>query len=257
MRQYSLTWFNHLKQGLLERDAKQSNLDPCLFYKKDLILITYVGDCLIFGKKESDIDDLIEDLNKKIDLTSEGTIKNYLDVNIEHRPDGSIKLTQKGLTKKIIQAADLNLESNSCDTPAINVLDPCLDNEPHGNEFHYIAVIGMLNFLAAITRPNIAMAVHQCARFSNNPLKPHTKAVKHIARYLIGTYKEGMRIRPTNHDTSLNCHVDADFVGLFKTGPENQQSARSRTGFLITYANISLFWSSKLQTEYSLSKTEA
>ena len=36
------TWFNHLKKGLLDRGFMQSQVDPCLFYKKDLILITYV-----------------------------------------------------------------------------------------------------------------------------------------------------------------------------------------------------------------------
>ena len=34
------TWFNHLKKGLLHHGFKQSQVDPCLFYKKDLILIT-------------------------------------------------------------------------------------------------------------------------------------------------------------------------------------------------------------------------
>ena len=32
------TWFNHLKKGLLERDFVQSDVDSCLFYKKDIVL---------------------------------------------------------------------------------------------------------------------------------------------------------------------------------------------------------------------------
>ena len=40
------TWFAHLNKGLLARGFKQSLVDPCLFFKKDLVLITYVDDCI-------------------------------------------------------------------------------------------------------------------------------------------------------------------------------------------------------------------
>ena len=40
------TWFSHLQKGLLNRKFRQSEVDPCLFYKKDLILIIYVDDCI-------------------------------------------------------------------------------------------------------------------------------------------------------------------------------------------------------------------
>ena len=57
---------------------------------------------------------------------------------------------------------------------------------------------------------------------------------------------------------NVDCHVDADFGGLW--GSENDQdpiSVKSRTGFIITFMNCPLLWISKLQTQIALSTMEA
>ena len=38
---------------------------------------------------------------------------------------------------------------------------------------------------------------------------------------------------------------------------EDPSTARSRTGYLLTFAKCPIIWASKLQTEYSLSSTES
>ena len=56
----------------------------------------------------------------------------------------------------------------------------------------------------------------------------------------------------------LNCYVDADFAGLY--GYEDEQdpvSVRSRTGFTLTLFGCPIVWSSKLQSEITLSSTAA
>ena len=42
-------------------------------------------------------------------------------------------------------------------------------------------------YLADNVHPEIAFAVHQCARFTHSPKESHTIAVKHIGKYLKGT----------------------------------------------------------------------
>ncbi|MEL6804414.1 MAG: hypothetical protein AAFO91_11625, partial [Bacteroidota bacterium] len=79
--------------------------------------------------------------------------------------------------------------------------------------FHYRRVIGKLNFLEKSTRPDLAYAVHQCARFSVNPREVHADAVRHIGRYLIQTRDKGLILNPTTD--SFDCYVDADFAGLW------------------------------------------
>ena len=52
----------------------------------------------------------------------------------------------------------------------------------------------------------------------------------------------------------MDCYDDADFAGL-QVHDDNQDPicARSRTGFVLTFANCPLLWVSKLQTEIALS----
>jgi hypothetical protein len=56
----------------------------------------------------------------------------------------------------------------------------------------------------------------------------------------------------------LDCAVDADFAGLY--GYEDEQdpiSVKSRTGFIITLHGFPIIWSSKLQSEITLSTVAA
>ena len=57
-------------------------------------------------------------------------------------------------------------------------------------------VIGMLGYLQGTTRPDIAMATHQFARFNNNPKLSHEQAVKSIGRYIWDTRDKGIIYRP-------------------------------------------------------------
>lgn len=66
-----------------------------------------------------------------------------------------------------------------------------------------------------------------------------------------------MIIRPMN-DLKLDLFVDADFAGLWNSEDANDPvSVKSRTGYVITLGDVPVLWGSKLQTEISLSTTEA
>ena len=47
-------------------------------------------------------------------------------------------------------------------------------------EWNYASVVGMLLYLAGNTRPDIAFAIHQCARFTHQPKHSHEEAIKQI-----------------------------------------------------------------------------
>ena len=105
----------------------------------------------------------------------------------------------------------------------------------------------MLLYLSSNSRPDIAFAVHQCARFTHSPKKSHGQAVKRIIRYLKATETKGLIMKPTKILT-LDCYVDADFTGLY--GQEDNQDpicVKSRTGYVLTLGNCPLMWVSKLQ----------
>lgn len=115
----------------------------------------------------------------------------------------------------------------------------------------------MLNYLANSTRPELAMTVHQCARFNNEPMLSHERAIARICRYLILTSEKGILYKP-NKNLGLQCYVDADFAGGWtQVDSDNPENLMSRTGYVIMFAGCPILWCSKLQTEITLSTTEA
>ena len=108
------------------------------------------------------------------------------------------------------------------------------------------------------TRPDITYAVHQCARFCEDPKEEYAKAVEHLIKYLAGTRDKGLILRPSSKH-HINVYADADFSGNWNksTASEDSSTAKSRTGYFISYENCPIMHASKLQTQIALSTTEA
>ena len=50
------TWHKFLKEGLIARGFEQGEVDPCIFYQRDLILVIYVDDAICFSPKAKFMD---------------------------------------------------------------------------------------------------------------------------------------------------------------------------------------------------------
>ena len=104
---------------------------------------------------------------------------------------------------------------------------------------------------------DISYVTHQCARFVSSPKKAHGEALRWLARYLKGTRDKGMVYQP-DLSKGLEVYVDADFAGNWiAEESEDRDTARSRHGYIITYADCPIVWKSQLQTEVALSSTES
>ena len=254
-------WYQKLSGGLLGRGFVQSKIDPCLFLRDDCMVVVYTDDCICFSRESETATQLISDL--KTDgflLKDEGDAKDFLGVRIEtDEATGKIEMTQTGLIESILHDLGLTNTPKTKSTPASGILHK--DENGAGrieyDKWNYRSVIGKMNYLAMNTRPDIAFAVHQCAKFCNNPKLLHEKAVKHIGQYLAGTAKQGIILNP-DPNGKLDAYVDSDFAGRWhQKYAQLRESVLSRTGFVITYCNCPVTWSSKLQTEIALSTTEA
>ena len=160
---------------------------------------------------------------------------------------------------KLVGIKDDDEKVKKHETPAETnkILHADPDGQPRKQEWNYRAVVGCLNYLQAMTRPDLAYSTHQCARFCNDPKLSHEQALKRICRYLHGTKSKGLLLRPKLQE-GFKCYVDADWAGNWaKDQPNNPAGALSRTGYLITYANCPIVWGSKMQTLVALSTTEA
>ena len=259
LKQAAYNWYEFLKQGLERRNFRQSETDNCVFYRNDCIVLTYVDDCVIFSKSKKVADDLILSLeqgNENFDFTDDGDLLTYLGISLT-KENKTLTLVQPHLIQRILSALDLT-SSNPKDTPVVKpLLHKDLDGLPRKTSWNYRQIIGMLNYLQNSTRPDLSMAVHQCARFSISPFLSHERAVHRIGKYLLGTAEFGLIFSP-EISKGLEVFVDADFAGGWtKADADSADNVLSRTGFVIRLFGAPVLWTSRLQTEIALSTAEA
>jgi hypothetical protein len=258
-------WNDYLTKGLKEIGFTQSIIDECVFYKGHLIFLCYVDDGIFAGPNKDDIDKAIQDLTNPtkakatFNIEDQGNIADYLGINFETRENGLIKVSQPHLIDQIIK--EVNLKSGdrkSVPASPSKLLQRDEQSETVTPPFNYRKVIGKLNFLEKSSRPDIAYATHQCARFCSEPKQSHIDAVIYLAKYLQQTRNEGILLDP-KHETSFEVYADADFAGnWFKMmAKDDPSTAKSRSGYIIMYGNCPILWGSKLQTCISLSTTKA
>lgn len=256
------TWYDHLEKGLIKRGWKKSQIDGCLFTKRGIILIVYVDDAILISPYNALIQKEIRSLQDEYDLTDDGELQDYLGIRFEKQADGSLKLTQPRMIERVLEIVGLsgdNERTKLHDTPASE--HKILDNDPDGKDrnqkWNYRSAVGCLSYLQAMIRPDITMAVQQCARFCNEPKREHEEAVKRICRYLLNTKNDGLVMKP-DKSRGLECYVDADWAGSWlDRSSHDPLSSHSRTGFVILYAGCPIIWASKMQQLIALSTTEA
>ena len=221
LKQAPKTFYEKLRDGLLERGFQQSMIDPCLFLKEQMICLIYVDDTIITGPDTQAIEELIlslgmteDDQVHTFELRDEGEVGAFLGIQIERNANQTFYLTQTGLIQKVLTVAGMDNSKCTVKTPAATTpLGLDVDGESFSEDWEYPVVVGMLLYLAQNSRPDIAYAVHQCARFTHVPKQSHDVAVKRIIRYLNSTKDKGMYIKP-NKSLVIDCYVDADFAGL-------------------------------------------
>ena len=212
----------------------------------------------ICAKDTHVIDELLKGIEaKNCKFTRQSSFAEYLGIKYVTLPDGSIKMSQPGLIKKIIETAGMT-RCNPRDNPTTQ---QALGSNPDGNEmtdpWNYRSIVGMLLYLSGNTRPDIQFAVSQVARFSHCPKQSHANAVKLILQYLKSSSDEGCIFKPTN-SIKLDMFVDADFAGLWGVEPPTSSiSVKSRTGYLIALSGCYIISKSGLQSSIAQSTGES
>ena len=264
LRQAPRTFFEKLRDGLLERGYIQSVNDPCLFMKQGIMCVVYVDDTIFAGADASALEEEIRLLGVSdteqqhtFQLRNEGEVGAFLGIQITKVGPRTFSLLQTGLIAKVLATANMS-DCNGVSTPTGSTpIGSDTDGPPFSETWKYRTIIGMLMFLSANTRPDISFAVHQAARFSHAPRQSHAIAVKRILRYLKETSNKGMLMTPSD-EQRVDCYVDSDFAGNFAVeNSHDPVSVKSRTGYVIMYRGSPLLWVSKLQTQVALSTMEA
>jgi hypothetical protein len=122
----------------------------------------------------------------------------------------------------------------------------------------YRSVVGALSYVALSTRPDIANAVNQLARYQESPGRTHWSAAMRVLHYLNATRDVGLVFGPNGSNTStavgsdsvVTAFCDADWAG-------DVDDRKSTTGFVIKVFGNTISWSSRKQSNHARSSGEA
>jgi len=134
-----------------------------------------VDDCIKVADSMTRIDELLTSLHggdENFVLQDEGSIDKYLGVNTRQIDKDSFELTQPFLIERITFL--VGITDGKTNEKLTSVGKPLLNKDrlgiPRKYDWEYRGAIGMLTYLTGCVRPDIAMATHQCSRFSVNPI---------------------------------------------------------------------------------------
>jgi len=114
----------------------------------------------------------------------------------------------------------------------------------------YNELLGSLQFVANLTRPDIAYAVNLLSRFKANPGNQHWEGAKHIIRYLKETSNQGLiYVESRKENSNLLAYSDADWAG-------DQDDRKSTSGYIMMMYGGPISWASRKQDCNALSTLE-
>ncbi|XP_037960895.1 secreted RxLR effector protein 161-like [Teleopsis dalmanni] len=115
----------------------------------------------------------------------------------------------------------------------------CIENCIGGDIKKYQSLIENLNYVAVVSRPDIAHAVSKLAQFSTHPHQEHFIAAKRVFRYLRANPKGMLTYKPNSQ--GLVCFSDADWAA-------DSTDRRSYSGFAVLIDENLIAWESRKQS---------
>ena len=257
LRQAPRCWNTLLHKFLLAQGLQRSEADPCVYIKRTkagiVVVGIYVDDLLFTGSDRSGINDLRAALADEFKIKDLGILHHYLGIAV-NRTAGGITMSQRQYVVDLLNQFGME-ECHPTATPLVakqkltRDMSPVTDAElQRMADIPYRSAVGSLMYLALATRPDIANAVRDLARYSHNPGWDHWLGVKHVFRYLQGTKDLGITYTRTNE--SLLAYSDSDWAN-------DESTSRSVTGNVFILANAAITWASRSQKHVSLSSSEA
>ena len=76
----------------------------------------------------------------------------------------------------------------------------------------FMKLVGSIQYIAAVTRPDIAYAAHTLARHMAGSATKHWLAVQHVMRYLQSTINVVLKSNASGNESVVEVYSDADFA---------------------------------------------
>ena len=222
----------------------QTTGDPCIYIKEGggeiFIIVVYIDDILLAGKSDQKINEVKQALAELFQMKAMGQLHYFLGVKVIQKPySKEIWIGQEAYTKCVLER--FGMESSKPASTPVNTgtnLKKAADDSQRVDQVNYQCAVGHLLYLSTKTRPDIAYAVSDVARFSADPTEEHWIPVKRIMRYLHGTRDMGLLYDGSKTMTSCVGYSDADWAG-------DLDDRKSTSGYVFQISNAAISWRSK------------
>jgi hypothetical protein len=173
----------------------------------------------------------------------------YLGIEVRQGANG-FSLCQGNYAKGILEKAGLK-DCNPCKTPMEQKMKLSKDDtSPLVDATFYSSLVGSLRYLVN-TSPDISFTVGYVSRFMWEPHADHLAAVKHILRYIAGTWDWGLFYqRGRGEDPRLVGYSDNDWAG-------DLNGKKSTTGLIFLLGGSVVCWQSMKHKIVAMSSCEA
>ena len=253
-------WYLTLHQAYTNLGYSRCEMDWGVYTCRTSSLIsmstTSVDDILLASDSQAESDLAASQINSKFTTTNSGDADWILGCRITRcQPKRLLMIDQSQFISDIL--CEFGMEGckpNTTPCPKWRLLtdmSPKTDTEHQAVEsLPYCAIVGKCMYLSTCTRPDIAYAVQELARFMSNYGQHHFEAAKHLLRYLQGTRTWGIIYGDIpNPSPTFTFFTDSDWA--------MSEGRRSVSGYLIECGGRPITWSSKQQAIVVLSSCEA
>ncbi|QBM90867.1 Reverse transcriptase RNA-dependent DNA polymerase [Metschnikowia aff. pulcherrima] len=243
------SWKSTVKKKLEDYGFKRTMSDQGLFTKTTdknttMHIALYVHDLLVSFEDESDYEDFKAYMNDvaKIKITDLGMVKEFCGTQFEG-VDGGYKLHQKDYIEELLERYKHLLKPEKQRIP-INSYDRenDLSRLDSGGVHLYQEILGSYNWLAGISRPDLAYCVSKFGSFTEDARDGDLVQLQKVLLYLRDTKDFAIEIHKSHYPDGkikLYAFSDASFA--------NEEGRKSKTGYIIYLNGMPIGWKWKKQ----------
>ncbi|MBW0527168.1 hypothetical protein O181_066883 [Austropuccinia psidii MF-1] len=145
-----------------------------------MFLPIHVDNGFIIGISESMIEEFLKQINKTYSIKTKKKRTQHLGYTLSWQLNGSIVIHQQDFFMKIIYELNI-MSSNSINTPApTNIHNVMEHTSTPFSKYKMQKAIGMINYLALQTLPDIIFTTNLISQFVSEPTTTNWNLVKHL-----------------------------------------------------------------------------
>ena len=246
LKQSPKCWNSTFTEEMRTLGFKPTVSDQCVFFdeSRGVVVLVYVDDGLIFAPTQEQCQQIVDQLQDKFKVKTIDSGR-FLGMELDIAP-GRVELRQTLYIEELLERFSM-VGCGEVSTPMVNAKQ-LRKGGGKLTEKPYRQLIGSLQHIASKTRPDIVFAVNFLSRFLACAEEMHWEAAKRVVKYLATTIRHGIVFE--GEEVAIKAYSDADFAN-------DEQDRKSVSGVLILIGDNPIVFTSKRQSNISLSTAEA